>query len=77
MAAEQQSAMINKAYETLREPLQRAHLLVSVLCFQSRFSLAPSLRSALLIKIFDGPCSWRSTTFQCPRNRTRLRTQRC
>lgn len=33
MAAEQQSAMINKAYETLREPLQRAHLLVSVLVF--------------------------------------------
>lgn len=27
--AEQQSALINKAYETLREPLQRAHLLVS------------------------------------------------
>lgn len=26
--AEQQSALINKAYETLREPLQRAHLLV-------------------------------------------------
>jgi molecular chaperone HscB len=27
--AAQQSALINKAYETLREPLQRAHLLVS------------------------------------------------
>lgn len=26
--AEQQSAMLNKAYETLREPLQRAHLLL-------------------------------------------------